>query len=140
MKLADASPGDFLQDRDGGMWLRGKEMAVCLHDPADKHDGDCNSFGADAMVIEEAEQFGPFVRLVPETESARLQSELDALRAIIESGCEQCAAHKGLDAVISARAITDAWQAHGRDLDAEVVGGVKAARDDLRGLADKGAT
>ena len=86
MKLADASPGDFLQDRDGGVWLRGKEMAVCLHDPADKRSGDQSSLAADPFAIEYAEKFGPFVRLVPETEAARLQSELDALRAIIESG------------------------------------------------------
>jgi hypothetical protein len=57
-----------LQDRDGAVWLRGKEAAVCLHDPADKRSGDQSSFSADPMVIEEAEKFGPFVRLVPEEE------------------------------------------------------------------------
>ena len=69
MKLADAKPGDILQDRDGAVWLRGKEAARCLNDPDDKRDGDCQSFGADPMVIEEADQFGPFVRLVPEKEA-----------------------------------------------------------------------
>lgn len=69
MKLADASPGDFLQDASGAVWLRGTEAARCLYDPADKRDGDCNSFGADAMTIEEAEQFGPFARLVREQET-----------------------------------------------------------------------
>lgn len=86
MKLEDAKPGDFLQDADGGVWLRGREMAVCLHDPADKRGGDQPSFAADPFAIEYAEKFGPFVRLVSETEAARLQAENDALRAIIESG------------------------------------------------------
>ena len=35
----------------------------------DGHDGDCSSFGADAMVVEQSEQFGPFVRLVPGKET-----------------------------------------------------------------------
>ena len=70
MKLAEANPGDFLQDRDGGVWLRGKEMAVCLHDPADKRTGDHESLAADPFTIEYAEKFGPFVRLVPEQETA----------------------------------------------------------------------
>lgn len=52
---------------------------------------------------------------------ARLQAELDALRAIIESGAAQA-------------------QHPGRDLDAEVVAGVQAGRDDLRGLAGKAST
>lgn len=69
MKLADAKPGDILQDAIGAVWLRGTKAARCLHDPDGKHDGDCSSFGADPMVIEEAEQFGPFVRLVPEKET-----------------------------------------------------------------------
>lgn len=69
MKIQDASPGDFLQDRDGGVWLRGKEMAVCLHDPADKRSGDHSSLAADPFAIEYAEKFGPFTRLVPEQET-----------------------------------------------------------------------
>ena len=69
MKLADGEPGDILQDVSGAVWLRGREAARCLNDPDDKRDGDCQSLGADPMVIEEAEQFGPFVRLVPETET-----------------------------------------------------------------------
>ena len=68
MKLADGKPGDLLQDRDGGVWLRGKEMAVCLHDPADERGGDHSSLAADPFDIEYAERFGPFVRLVPEKE------------------------------------------------------------------------
>ncbi len=68
MRLADAKPGDFLQDVDGAVWLCGKDAAVCLHDPADKRTGDHASFAADPMVIEEAERFGPFARLVPEEE------------------------------------------------------------------------
>lgn len=68
---------------------------------------------------------------------ARLQAENDALRAIIESGCEQCAAHKGLDAVNRARAIDDAWGNYCRELDAEVATEVQTGRDDLRGLAGK---
>lgn len=52
---------------------------------------------------------------------ARLQAENDALRAIIESGAAQA-------------------QHLGRDLDAEVVSGVQAGRDDLRGLEGKAST
>ena len=69
MKLADAKPGDILQDVSGAVWLRGVNAARCLNDPDDKHDGDCSSFGADAMVVEQSEQFGPFVRLVPGKET-----------------------------------------------------------------------
>lgn len=71
---------------------------------------------------------------------ARLQAEVDALRAIIESGCEQFAAHKGFDAVNRARAIDDAWGNYCRELDAEVVAGMQAGLDDLRGLAGKAST
>lgn len=70
MRIQDAKPGDILQDRDGAVWLRGKEMAVCLHDPADKRTGDHESLAADPFAIEYAEKFGPFVRLVPEQETA----------------------------------------------------------------------
>jgi len=66
MKLADAKPGDFLLDVGGALWLRGIEAATCFHDPADKRTGDQGSLAADAMAIEEAERFGPFVRMVPE--------------------------------------------------------------------------
>ena len=69
MRLADGKPGDIMQDASGAVWLRGREAARCLNDPGDKRDGDCSGLGADAMVIEEAEQFGPFVRLVPEKEA-----------------------------------------------------------------------
>ena len=69
MNLAESNPGDFLQDRDGGVWLRGKGMAVCLHDPADKRTGDHASLAADPFAIEYAEKFGPFVRLVPEQDT-----------------------------------------------------------------------
>lgn len=51
----------------------------------------------------------------------RLQAENDALRSIIESGAAQT-------------------QHPGRDLDAEVVSGVQAGRDDLRGLEGKAST
>lgn len=66
MKLADANPGDFLVDATGGIWLRGRELAVCLHDPADKRTGDNSTLAADPFDVEYAEGFGPFVRLVPE--------------------------------------------------------------------------
>ena len=69
---------------------------------------------------------------------ARLQAEVDALRAIIESGCEQCAAHKGLDAVNRARAIDDAWGNYCRELDAEVATGMQAGRDGLRAIIESG--
>lgn len=126
MKLADARPGDILQDESGAVWLRGTEAARCLNDPADKRNGDCNSAGADAMAIEEAEPFGPFVRLVPETEAARLQAEVDALRAIVESGCDACA-----HATPNHPASQEATLAEARGM---------LDDDDLRGLADKGAT
>ena len=69
---------------------------------------------------------------------ARLRAEVDALRAIIESGCEQCAAHNGLDAVNRARAIDDAWGNYCRELDAEVATEMQAGRDGLRAIIESG--
>lgn len=69
MKLADGKPGDVMQDAGGAVWLRGTDAAVCLHDPADRRSGDHSSLAADPMAIEEAEKFGPFVRLVPGKET-----------------------------------------------------------------------
>ena len=143
MKLADAKPGDILQDRDGAVWLIGKSKALCIYNPETEPGGESHAVedAAEAILLLEVERWGPFTRIVPEQEhtdalrpkgvaaeaqadcdaaheredwlrgeNTRLHSELDALHAIVESGC---------------------------DLDAEVVAGVQAARDDLRGLAGK---
>lgn len=70
---------------------------VCVLD--DGHDGFCQPYQAPSV-----DEYRTILSML---------AELDALRAIVESG---------------------------RDLDAETVAGVQAARDDLRGLAGKGAT
>ena len=71
---------------------------------------------------------------------ARLQAELDALRAILASGCDACA-HATPKHPVSQEATLAEMRGllddAGRDLDAETVAGVQAARDDLRGLAGK---
>ena len=61
-------------------------------------------------------------------------------RAILESGCDACA-HSAPKHPVSQEAtlaeMRGALDDDGRDLDAETVAGVQAARDDLRGLAGK---
>ena len=69
-------------------------------------------------------------------------AELDALRAILASGCDACA-HAAPKHPVSQEATLAEMRGllddYGRDLDAEAVAGVQAARGDLRGLAGKGA-
>lgn len=99
MNIKDAKPGDVLADKDGAIWLRGVKRARVLLDAEDAHCGDKGSDYADAMDIGGAEKFGPFTIIYPQAadverdalraDVARLQSELDAARAIIESGANR---------------------------------------------------
>lgn len=68
MKIQDAKPGDVLRDRDGALWLKGEHRARCIYDPANSADtGDSVSPHAESIRDSaQVEQFGPFVRLVPE--------------------------------------------------------------------------
>jgi len=68
VKIQDAKPGDVLRDKDGALWLRGKKNARVLDDPTENSSGD-STFEADPVTLDHCEQFGPFVRLVPEEES-----------------------------------------------------------------------
>lgn len=68
MKLADAKPGDILQDRDGDTWARGERMARCLFEAADDS-GDFRAAPTHPIAISSAEKFGPFTRLAPEKET-----------------------------------------------------------------------
>lgn len=65
MKLADANPGDILQDRDGDTWVRGQDMARCLFEAKDDN-GDFRAAPTHPIAISVAEKFGPFTRLIPE--------------------------------------------------------------------------
>lgn len=68
MKLADAKPGDILQDRDGAVWLKGEHRARCIYEPMNPADtGDNASPPAESIRNPaQVEMYGPFVRLVPE--------------------------------------------------------------------------
>lgn len=76
MKISDAKPGDVLRDRSGSLWLieptpwtieRVCAVRVGLVRPEEIGGG---VFAADQVrtVIGRAEEFGPFVRLIPEKE------------------------------------------------------------------------
>lgn len=64
MRIQDAKPGDILQDRDGAVWVNAqREIWACIFDPAaPRFDSDGDGLWSAA----DAENFGPFVRLVPE--------------------------------------------------------------------------
>ena len=68
MRIQDAKPGDVLRDRDGALWLKGVARARCIYDPSNPLDtGDTVSPHAESIRDPaQVEQFGPFVRLVPE--------------------------------------------------------------------------
>ena len=68
MRISDAKPGDVLRDKDGALWVRGKKHALCLFEPRDGDSGDKDNMGGEPVRLKETEQFGPFVRLVPEKE------------------------------------------------------------------------
>ena len=64
MKLADAKPGDILQDRDGDTWVRmAGNFAICI---VQHGEPEFELRRSDARRLESAELCGPFVRLVPE--------------------------------------------------------------------------
>ena len=71
MKLADAKPGDVLADKDGALWLKGEHRARCIYEPANPEDtGDHPSPPAESIRNPaQVEIYGPFVRIVPETET-----------------------------------------------------------------------
>ena len=71
MKLADAKPGDILQDRDGAVWLIGKSKARCIYNPETEPGGDSHAVEdpAEAILLLEVAKWGPFTRLVSEKET-----------------------------------------------------------------------
>ena len=52
MKLADAKPGTFLKDSDGGVYCVARKRPFALHDPADMASSDHSSLAADPFAIE----------------------------------------------------------------------------------------
>ena len=67
MKLADGKPGDILQDRDGAVWVNAqREIWACIFDPSAPG---FDSEGDGLWLMDAAEKFGPFTRLVPEKET-----------------------------------------------------------------------
>ena len=61
MQISDAKPGDVLVDRDGDVWARRLNYAVCVVES-----GAPVASGKKRWIVGDAEQFGPFTRLVPE--------------------------------------------------------------------------
>ena len=62
MRISDAKPGDVLMDRDGDVWARRDDHAVCVVEA-----GAPVVSGKKWWLVGDAEHFGPFTRLVPET-------------------------------------------------------------------------
>ena len=64
MRIQDAKPGDVLRDKDGALWLVGKDGARCIYEPGVDLSGDEGGveFGG-------VNHYGPFTRLVPEQET-----------------------------------------------------------------------
>ena len=69
MKLEEAKPGDILQDRDGAVWLVGRNGARCMYDPTVDTGEDDDAFNFTPATFGHVAKFGPFTRLVPEKET-----------------------------------------------------------------------
>ena len=65
MLISDANPGDVLVDRDGDVWARRDDHAVCVVES-----GAAVANAKMRWPVADAEQFGPFTRLVPDGEEA----------------------------------------------------------------------
>lgn len=69
MKLADAKPGDILQDRDGDVWVRTSHGAAVLFKSQGSDEHEASKWDLSPDPYESPERFGPFTRLVPEKEA-----------------------------------------------------------------------